>query len=295
MKIMRCMMKKIVILGCENSHANSFLDFIRDNPKYSDVQVLGVYSEEAPAAQKLAETYGVKIMDAYDEAVGQVDGVIVTARHGDNHYKYAKPYIASGVPMFIDKPVTIDEGEAITLMQECIAAGVRVTGGSSVIHEPFVQTLKKEREENVDGKTLGGLVRCPISMQHAYGNFYFYSEHLVGVMSEIFGFYPKTVKAYENDGVFTVVFRYEEYDVVGQYTEGCWKYYAARSSEGGIHGENFAVSSCFKTEFDEFYSLLCGGEQKKTYADFIAPVFVLNAIKRSLDSGKEEKVNEYTL
>ena len=132
-------------------------------------------------------------------------------------------------------------------------------------------------------------------MQNAYGNFYFYSEHLVGVMSEIFGFYPKTVKAYENDGVFTVVFRYEEYDVVGQYTEGCWKYYAARSSEGGIHGENFAVSSCFKTEFDEFYSLLCGGEQKKTYADFIAPVFVLNAIKRSLDSGKEEKVNEYTL
>jgi predicted dehydrogenase len=78
-------MKKIVILGCENSHANSFLNFIRDNTKYSDVEVLGVYSDDAPAAQKLADEYGVKIMSAYDEAVGQVDGVIVTARHGDNH------------------------------------------------------------------------------------------------------------------------------------------------------------------------------------------------------------------
>lgn len=288
-------MKKIVILGCENSHANSFLNFIRDNPKYSDVEVLGVYSDDAPAAQKLADEYGVKIMDAYDEAVGQVDGVVVTARHGDNHYKYAKPYIASGVPMFIDKPVTISEDEAIQMMQEFRAAGVRVTGGSSVIHEAFVQTLKKEREENIGGKTLGGLVRCPISMQNAYGDFFFYSEHLVGVMSEIFGFYPKSVQAFEKNGVLTVVFRYEEYDIVGQYTEGYYSYYASRSSEEGIHGENFPLDTCFKTEFDDYYSLLCGGAQKKSYEDFIAPVFVLNAIKRSLDSGKEEAVNEYKL
>ena len=288
-------MKKIVILGCENSHANSFLNFIRDNPKYSDVEVLGVYSDDAPAAQKLADEYGVKIMNSYDEAVGQVDGVVVTARHGDNHYKYAKPYIASGVPMFIDKPVTISEDEAIQMMQEFIAAGVRVTGGSSVIHEAFVQTLKKEREENIGGKTLGGLVRCPISMQNAYGDFFFYSEHLVGVMSEIFGFYPKSVQAFEKNGVLTVIFRYEEYDIIGQYTEGYYSYYASRSSEEGIHGENFPLDTCFKTEFDDYYSLLCGGAQKKSYEDFIAPVFVLNAIKRSLDSGKEEAVNEYKL
>ena len=32
-------MKKIVILGCENSHANSFLDFIRDEEKYKDVEL----------------------------------------------------------------------------------------------------------------------------------------------------------------------------------------------------------------------------------------------------------------
>ena len=288
-------MKKIVILGCENSHANSFLNFMKDDPKYQDVEVLGVYSDELEASQKLADTYGVKIMNSYDEAVGMVDGVIVTARHGDNHYKYAKPYIASGVPMFIDKPVTIDEAEAVQMMQEFREAGVRVTGGSSVIHEAFVQTLKKEREENIGGKTLGGLVRCPISMQNAYGDFFFYSEHLVGVMSEIFGFYPKTVQAFEKNGVLTVVFRYEDYDIIGQYTEGYYSYYASRSSEEGIHGENFPLETCFKTEFDEYYSLLCGGEQKKSYEDFIAPVFVLNAIKRSLDSGKEEKVNEYTI
>ena len=288
-------MKKIVILGCENSHANSFLDFIRDNPKYSDVEVLGVYSDEVEAAQKLADTYGVKVMKTYDEAVGQVDGVIVTARHGDNHYKYAKPYIESGVPMFIDKPITVAESDAIALAQACQKAGARVTGGSSIVHEEVVKLLKKEREENVGGATLGGMVRCPVSMQNAYGNFFFYSEHLVGVMSEIFGYYPKSVQAFKNGDAITVVFRYEGYDTIGLYTEGRYNYYVERSSAEGVHGEAIVLTDCFKLEFDEFYGLLCGDEQRRNYQDLIAPVFVLNAINRSIDSGKEEKVNEYTI
>ena len=103
------MKKKIVILGCENSHANAFLGFIRDKEEFSDVEVIGVYSHEREAAEKLNEQFGVPVLSSYEEAVGKVDGVIVTARHGDNHYKYAKPYIESGIPMFVDKPITFDE------------------------------------------------------------------------------------------------------------------------------------------------------------------------------------------
>ncbi len=123
-------MKKIVILGCENSHADMFLGFMKGNEKYADLQVAGVYSDDKTAAEKLAEKYGVKVMSAYDEAVGKVDGVIVTARHGNNHYKYAAPYIKTGVPMFIDKPVSIAETDALKLARECKAAGVKLTGGS---------------------------------------------------------------------------------------------------------------------------------------------------------------------
>ena len=80
-------MKKIVILGCENSHADMFLGFWKQNPKYSDVDVIGVYSDERETAEKLSVQFGVPVMESYDEAVGKVDGVIVTARHGDNHYR----------------------------------------------------------------------------------------------------------------------------------------------------------------------------------------------------------------
>ena len=42
----------------------------------------------------------------------------------------------------------------------------------------------------------------------------------------------------------------------------------------------------------KFYKLLKGEAQRQTYKEFIAPIFILNAMHRSLISGKEEIVNK---
>ena len=47
----------------------------------------------------LCKNHGVPIMQMYDEAVGKVEDVIITAQHGNNHYRYAKPYIKTGVQL----------------------------------------------------------------------------------------------------------------------------------------------------------------------------------------------------
>ena len=130
-------------------------------------------SDDLEAAKKLEEKFGAPVMGSYAEAVGKVDGVIVTARHGDNHYKYAAPYIKSGVPMFIDKPITVSEDEAVKFMRECRENGVKITGGSCCKHDIFVKAMKRDREENAFGKTLSGLVRAPISLDNPYGGFFF--------------------------------------------------------------------------------------------------------------------------
>ena len=105
-------MLKLAILGCENSHANTFIDFVVDKKVVDDVEFIGVYSEDAEAMAKLTDKYGIPGVDSVDAFVGKVDGIIITARNGANHYKYAKPYIESGIPMFIDKPITNESSEA---------------------------------------------------------------------------------------------------------------------------------------------------------------------------------------
>ena len=108
-------MYKVAILGCENSHANGFLDTVNNRKIVSDIEFVGVYSDDRAAAEKLREQFGVPVMERYDELVGKVDGVMITARHGDNHLKYARPYLDSGIPMFIDKPITCTEDDARVL------------------------------------------------------------------------------------------------------------------------------------------------------------------------------------
>ncbi len=290
-------MKNVVILGCENSHADMFLGYIAEGG-YPDIRITGVYSEDTAAAQKLSDTFDVPVMERFDEAVNKVDGVIVTVRHGDLHYKYAAPYIAQGAAMFIDKPITISETQAVEFMQRLRDAKVRITGGSCCKYIDYIQQLKSEHEDNVNGKTLGGFMRAPVSLDNPYGGFFFYSQHLVEMVLEVYGHYPKAVAAFENEGKITVVFRYPDFDITGMFVVGNFYYYASRYAEQACTGQQVEVlgtSPCFRAEFDEFYRILLGGEQAQSYEDFIAPVFVLNAIHRSLQSGKEEAVTEYTL
>lgn len=290
-------MKNVVILGCENSHADTFLRFIAEGG-YPDICITGVYSEDTAAAQKLHRNFGVPVMDRFDEAVGKVDGIIVTARHGDLHYKYAAPYIAQGAAMFIDKPITIRETEAVEFMRQLQDAGVRITGGSCCKYIDYIQQLKQEHQNSTNGKTLGGFMRAPVSVNNPYGGFFFYSQHLAEMVMEVYGNYPKSVMAFQTANQITVVFRYEGFDVTGLFVTENYYYYAARYTSGGCDGRHLDdshINPCFRTEFDEFYRILQGGGQRLSYADFIAPVFVLNAIHRSLQSHREEAVMEYTL
>ena len=289
-------MKKIAILGCENSHATHFIKFIKEKKEFSDVEVVGVYSDERASAEKLNADFGVPVMDNYTDAVGKLDGLIITARHGDNHLRYAKPYIDSGIPMFIDKPITVSESDVIEFMRLLSEKGVRISGGSSLKQDVYVQKLKEERLSEKDGKTLGGYLRAPLSLENAYGGFYFYAQHLVEMVCEIFGRFPISVTAKKNGGQIHVLFHYEDYDCVGLFANDSYLYYVSRMSENGTSSYEISNShDWYYPEFSEFYGLLSGNGQSASYESFASPVFVINAIARSLESGKEEPVGRLTL
>ena len=149
-------MYKVAILGCENSHANAFLDLIVNKKRGVEIEVVGIYSDEEEAARNLQEQFGVQAADSYDAFVGKIDALIITARHGGNHYKYAKPYLESGIPMFIDKPITCSEEDAKNFLEELKAHQVPVSGGSMCVFADHVQQLKKLVAEKDPSEVLGG-------------------------------------------------------------------------------------------------------------------------------------------
>lgn len=51
-------MFKLAILGCENSHARTFLKDVLQDKSVKDVEFVGVYSDGGDAAQRLSGSKG---------------------------------------------------------------------------------------------------------------------------------------------------------------------------------------------------------------------------------------------
>ena len=286
-------MYRIAILGCENSHATHFLKVLSEG-KYPDVKVVGIFSEETDAAEKLSERFSVPILPAYDAPVKEVDGVMITARHGDNHYKYAKPYLSRGIPMFIDKPITCSEEEAVAFMRDAKANGVRLCGGSLCATLEETLKLKAAREGGALGEIRGGHVTAPIQLTSVYGGATFYAQHLIEIMTAIFGESVTAVCAKAEKTSLSFLASYEDgFNVTGQYVEKGKYYTASVYGSESMQAETLTVTG--GNFMDEMYALLCGGEMQKSYESFIYPVFVMNAILRSAESGAWEAVREIRL
>ena len=155
----------------------------------------------------------------------------------------------------------------------------------------LVTDMKKGLEENKYGKVYSAFLRAPVYMNSEYGGFFFYAQHLVQMATTLFGCFPKTVKAYQNGDSYICVLRYEDKDIVLNFIEGNNVYYASVSAEKGVFEESGKASDAlYAIEFMEYYKVLSGGEQELTYEEFFAPVYIMNAIVRSLESGKEEEI-----
>lgn len=286
-------MKKVIILGCENSHAWVMLNLLKKEKQFSDVEVVGVYSDEPDAMKKLHDEYGVKVLNTYRINPKTIDGVIITARHGDNHLKYALPYLSSGLPMFIDKPFAIKPSDAKKLVALAKKHKCKLVGGSILRFHSFINELKKDHENDVDGKTISGYVCAPIHSSSPYGGFYFYAQHLIEMITQIYGRYPLAINANKYKSNINVTFRYKDFSINGLYQESTNKYYALRNAEKAIKSRAIDISneySCTLNEFKEFYDILHNKKQALSYKDLASPTFIMDAIVKSIKLKKEVKV-----
>lgn len=295
-------MYKIAILGTENSHAINFAKLIngghemRGGKGYDDFRVIGAYGYDEKANQELLEVGGVDyIVDNYDDFVGKVDAVMITARHGDDHYKFAKPYLESSIPMFVDKPITICEDEAIMLVKTAKEKGIPLTGGSCCGFVKDTQHMKSVVQNPGSlGKIIGGSVCAPINMKNDYGDFFFYSQHLVQISLEIFGYDIKSVSAFARDNSVIAVNHYDRYDISSHF--GPPKYattiYGLNSN---LYREIDIMTDGYALEVEHFTNMVRTGKMYQSYHDFIKPVFVLNALKKSYETGKTVAIKNYSI
>ncbi len=279
---------KIAILGTENSHALAFSRLIKNNEKYSDIEIVGVYSYDKASTDRLiSEGLAPYAAKEPNEFLDKVDGLMVTARHGDHHYEYALPFIKRGIPAFIDKPFTVDISKGNELIAEAKKSGAPMCGGSSL---KFLDEFKRLADYGKQNKVMGGYITAPINMVNDYGNFYFYAQHLVECLISIFGSGIKTVRAHRpfaDKNRLSVIFNYGDFDVLAQYSD-CYIYSASvLTNDGCLSAEVKDVEHCYERELDEFVHMVKTGKQERSYEELAFPARLLKSIEDAYLTGEE--------
>ena len=278
---------KIAILGTENSHAHAFAGLIKNSPKYKDVEIVGVYGYDEDANKRLLDEglVGYAANDPH-EFLGKVDGIMVTARHGDHHHEYALPYVKAGVPAFIDKPFTVGLDKADELMETAKTNGALLCGGSSLKYLDEMNTLARFRA----AKTMvGGSVTAPINMVNPYGGFYFYAQHLIEILFSVFGTQIKSVyaKSHGDEDRISVIFDYGDYDVTGQFY-GSYAYTATvHAKEGSRFAAADDVTYCYEKELDDFVNMVKSKKMPHDYESLVKPLKLMHYIEDSFTQKKE--------
>ncbi len=277
---------KIAILGTENSHAYAFANLLHNDPDYRDVELVGIYGAEQEANYQIVnEGLCNNIAEKPEDYLGKVDGIMVTARHGDLHLAYALPYLRAGIPAFIDKPFTVGLEQAEQLIAVAKLSGAALCGGSVLKYPDEFNQLKRFCATN---SITGGFVAAPINMVNPYGGFYFYSSHLVEMMFSVFGSDIRAVQAFcpdEATNRVSVRFDYGSFDVLALYS-GSYSYVVSVCSEKGFRSATVEdLSYCFKIEMEEFLHTVRTGKMPQTYEEMKKPLVVLHAVEKSFQRG----------
>lgn len=288
----------IALLGTENTHAITFVrEMQKDKEKYADINVVGICGCEEKANHQIKEILpNVRIYENFSECIGNVDAAMITSRHGKYHYEYALPLIKEGMPLFIDKPFADSPKHVKHIIELARDYGCPICGGSSLKHLAGTKELKDLFDSSE--KVLAGTVCAPINMVNPYGDFLFYSQHLIELMASVFGYDVKSLYAYCPDNTknrVTVIFNYGDFDVTAHYYDS-YVYSAeifakicGKTKHKSVITDD--VSDCFVKELDEFIELAKTRQMTYSYDEFAKPAVLLDAIMQSYSSQKIVKIS----
>jgi hypothetical protein len=109
--------------------------------------------------------------------------------------------------------------------------------------------------------------------------------------TSLFGSDVLTINAMQKNGFLTAVAGYDTYNVIMNFAKN-GRYYAVIYAEKDIIVREIGIADIYSYEVLHFTEMVRTGVSPLTVKQLTAPVFIMNAIERSLDSGKTEKVEQ---
>jgi predicted dehydrogenase len=284
---------RIGIVGAENSHTVAIAKTLNVDKAVPGFEVTHVWGETPEFAAKASENGPIaNVVVDYQEMIGKVDAVLVDHRHGKYHLEAARPFVAAGMPVFVDKPFSTDLEEGIEFARFAKAKGVPITSYSVL---SLQQSALSFAEDMKGIGALRSLVTAgPVDIESQYGGVFFYGVHQVDLICSLVSAAPVSISTVRkgNDGIATVIFDSGAFAIVHCMKDawGAGFLATAYGSERVIHATLGFDENAYLAGIKRFCTMFETGIEPARPADYLRPVAVLAAMQRSFDTGKPADV-----
>jgi len=150
---------------------------------------------------------GIQLCDQIEELLPLVDAVMILSADGRAHLDQARPVIANGKPLFVDKPMAASVEEAREIFRLAKERHVPVFSSSSLRFAP--QTVAVVRDRTV-GDIIGCDAHSPCQTEPHHPDLFWYGIHGVEALFTIMGPGCDSVSRTKTDDTDVVVGRWRD-------------------------------------------------------------------------------------
>ncbi|MFC1558786.1 Gfo/Idh/MocA family oxidoreductase [candidate division KSB1 bacterium] len=287
---------RIGIIGAENSHSYGYGKLFNVKKKYPGVEVLYIWGETDKFAKIAAEKGSIpNIVKNPKEMMGKIDALIVDHRHPKYHLEPALPFVKAGIPTFIDKPFCYRVSEGKEFLRIAREKKTPVSSYSGISQSEGVLDMKAQVAEMND--ILQIISYGPCSVDSKYGGVFFYGVHTVQPLMTIFGDDIVEVKVTKSGTNTTagLVFESGHYAtiILVHRSTGMYQFesFLLRKKQGLVKFEpRIKEEDSGEKAYDDMVEMFRTGKEPRSHNSIIRCVAVLEALEKSVNSQKWEKV-----
>ena len=188
---------RLGMIGMDTGHAINFTELLND-PKNKDhvpgarvVAAVEVSSpdiassrERTPVhAEKLRKEWGVKFYPTIEEMLKHVDAVLMEDNDARRHVAQARKVLATGKPLYIEKPMTLSTKDAIELFAFAKKHGAALYSGSGARFGAEMQAVRNGKIGKVTHAEMHGAA----TLEPTNPELFWYGVHGVESLFTVFG------------------------------------------------------------------------------------------------------------
>ncbi|MCY3737943.1 MAG: Gfo/Idh/MocA family oxidoreductase [Gemmatimonadaceae bacterium] len=278
-------MLKIGMVGAENSHTLAIAKVLNVDKRLRGVRATHVWGETRRFAKEAAEAGQIpRIVSRPEEMIGEVDAIVVDHRHGKFHLPAARPFLETGVPMFIDKPFCYRRAEGRKFLARARELKVPVCSFSTLPKQKAFCDLK--RVVSRLGQIHTVISTGPCDIRSKWGGIFFYGIHQVDLILRLAGYDFYRVQMVKGAGAnhsASILFRSGTVATMNLIGEGRPEFHLSVIGEGGRVDRPIPMDeSPYLTGVRDFVRMFRTGETEETEQTMLGPVAVLESLEKSV-------------